>query len=139
TGESYATPERIEHRADRDATEFYEWRIDRIPVPDGRCGVALYFCGISAAARARQALKAARDDALAANRAKDEFLATLSHELRTPLNPVLLIASDSAANPHFNDDVRKIFELITNSVSLEARLIDDLLDLTRLVHGKMNL
>ena len=81
----------------------------------------------------------ARRAALAASRAKDEFLATLSHELRTPLNPVLLLASDGADNPAFSDEVRKTFELIGNNVSLEARLIDDLLDLTRLIHGKMTL
>lgn len=80
-----------------------------------------------------------RRAAIAAARAKDEFLATLSHELRTPLSPVLLLASDGADNPKFSDEVRKIFALIGNNVSLEARLIDDLLDLTRLVHGKMSL
>jgi len=103
TGESYAVPEFGEARADHGGIEYYDWRIDRIPLPDGRFGVVAYFRDISDQVRARLALKAARDDALAANRAKDEFLATLSHELRTPLNPALLVASDAAENealPH---------------------------------------
>jgi PAS domain S-box-containing protein len=84
-------------------------------------------------------LRAARDDALAASRAKDEFLATLSHELRTPLNPVLLLASEAAANLNLSEEVRADFEVISRSVALEARLIDDLLDLTRIAHDKLSL
>ena len=56
TGESHATPGTPGRRADRDATEFYEWRIDRIPVPDGRYGVVCYFRDISAQVRARLAI-----------------------------------------------------------------------------------
>jgi PAS domain S-box-containing protein len=78
-----------------------------------------------------------RDKALAASRAKDDFLARLSHELRTPLNPVLLLASDAANNRKLSDDVRADFETIAQNVALEARLIDDLLDLSRIAHGKL--
>ena len=81
----------------------------------------------------------ARNEAVAASQAKDDFLATLSHELRTPLNPVLMLASDGAENPEFPEAVRTIFKTIATNVSLEARLIDDLLDLTRIAHGKLAL
>jgi signal transduction histidine kinase len=79
----------------------------------------------------------ARDRALAASRAKDDFFARLSHELRTPLNPVLLIASDAAANPKLPAEVRADFKRIAENVELEARLIDDLLDLNRIAEGKL--
>ncbi len=81
----------------------------------------------------------ARDQALAASRAKDEFLAALSHELRTPLNPVLMLASDAAGNPDLPQAVREDFSRIAKHVTLEARLIDDLLDLTRITRGKLSL
>lgn len=83
--------------------------------------------------------KAARQDAEKAMRTKDHFLATLSHELRTPLNPVLLIASDAAVNPDLPADIRGQFEVILKNIEVEAQLIDDLLDLSRVTHGKLNL
>ncbi len=82
-------------------------------------------------------LKRARDEALAASRAKDDFLAALSHELRTPLSPVLLLASEAAADAELPAQVRADFETIRKSVELEARLIDDLLDLTRITRNKL--
>jgi PAS domain S-box-containing protein len=78
-------------------------------------------------------------EAVAASRAKDDFLAALSHELRTPLNPVLLIASEAAGNPEFPAPAREAFRSIEKNAMLEARLIDDLLDLTRIEHGKIAL
>jgi PAS domain S-box-containing protein len=90
-------------------------------------------------ARSEAALRVARDEALAGLRAKDDFLAALSHELRTPLNPVMLIASDAAENPGLAPAVRADFATIAQNVALEARLIDDLLDLTRITHNKLPL
>ena len=75
----------------------------------------------------------------AISRAKDDFLATLSHELRTPLNPALLIASDAAKNRELPPGIRANFETIRKNIQLEARLIDDLLDLARIGYGKLSL
>ena len=61
TGEPFQTPERIEHRADRDATEYYEWRVDRIPLPEGGFGVVCYFRDISGQVRARVAISESED------------------------------------------------------------------------------
>ena len=87
--------------------------------------------------RAEMELKKAHQEVLAASRAKDDFLATLSHELRTPLNPVLLIASDAANNRELPPRARTDFDTIRKNVEMEARLIDDLLDLTRVARGKI--
>jgi PAS domain S-box-containing protein len=75
-----------------------------------------------------------------ASKAKDDFLAALSHELRTPLTPALAAATylqDNAEKlpPDFAEDV----EIIKRNVQLQARLIDDLLDLTRIARGKLHL
>ncbi len=82
-------------------------------------------------------LKRANDELLAASRAKDDFMATLSHELRTPLNPVLLLASDAMNNRDLPPRVRADFNTIRKNIEMEARLIDDLLDLTRIARGKI--
>jgi PAS domain S-box-containing protein len=75
-----------------------------------------------------------------ASKAKDDFLAALSHELRTPLTPALAAATylqDNAEKlpPEFVEDI----EIIKRNVKLQARLIDDLLDLTRIARGKLHL
>ena len=84
-----------------------------------------------------QQLKHAHSELLTASRAKDDFLATLSHELRTPLNPVLLLASDAMTNRDLPPRVRTDFNTIRKNIEMEARLIDDLLDLTRITRGKI--
>ncbi|HEV2853634.1 MAG TPA: MASE1 domain-containing protein [Thermoanaerobaculia bacterium] len=81
----------------------------------------------------------ARAEAEAANEAKDRFLATLSHELRTPLTPVLAVVSALEENDQVPPGLARPLDTIRRNVELEARLIDDLLDLTRIVRGKLEL
>lgn len=88
---------------------------------------------------ARKALQEALAKAEAANAAKDQFLAVLSHELRTPLAPVLAAATTLLTDEQLPHELRDSLEMIRRNVELEARLIDDLLDLTRIAKGKMQL
>jgi signal transduction histidine kinase len=82
---------------------------------------------------------AARAEAEAANRAKDEFLAVLSHELRTPLTAVLMNVATLEEEADLTEAHREMVQVIKRNVDLEARLIDDLLDLTRIARGKLEL
>lgn len=103
------------------------------------CGIAVASADITDRKTAEQAAERARDEAISASRAKDDFLAALSHELRTPLNPVLLLASEGASNASYPPSARADFDTITRNVTLEARLFEDLLDLTRITRGKLKL
>lgn len=84
-------------------------------------------------------LKVAQAEAERASRAKDNFLAVLSHELRTPLTPVLMTASALHQDERLPADVRGQLEMMERNIALEARLIDDLLDLTRITRDKLPL
>lgn len=81
-------------------------------------------------------LKQAQDTAERASHAKDDFLAALSHELRTPLTPVLMTASTLRVDLRLPPDVRDQLGMMERNIELEARLIDDLLDLTAITRGK---
>ncbi|RQH07381.1 hybrid sensor histidine kinase/response regulator [Paraburkholderia dinghuensis] len=83
--------------------------------------------------------QAARQIAEDANRAKDRFLAMLSHELRTPLTPVLAGTRLLEQLPDLPEAARAGVLMIRRNIELEARLIDDLLDLTRVANGKLSL
>lgn len=85
------------------------------------------------------AAERARQSAERASRAKDQFLAMLSHELRTPLTPVLNAVGLIEAEEGVSEHMREIVSMIRRNVELEARLIDDLLDLTRVSKGKVQL
>jgi signal transduction histidine kinase len=74
-----------------------------------------------------------------ASRAKDHFLAALSHELRTPLTPVLMCAASLEQETALQPEFREQLGMMRRNVELEARLIDDLLDLTRISRGKLEL
>ena len=76
-------------------------------------------------------MRRSMEEAERASAAKDHFLAVLSHELRTPLTPVLAAAGELARREDLPADVREDLAMIRRNVELEARLMDDLLDLTR--------
>jgi two-component system, cell cycle sensor histidine kinase and response regulator CckA len=89
--------------------------------------------------RVEQELERAKENAEAASAAKDRFLATLSHELRTPLNPILLWADGILNQEGLDPELEQGLRMVCRNVELEARLIDDLLDLTRIARGKLQL
>src|SRR5438477_3747107 len=80
-----------------------------------------------------------RHELINANAAKDQFLALLSHELRNPLSPVIAMVGELEASAPRSAKLRQALEVIRRNVELEARLIDDLLDVTRIAKGKLQL
>jgi signal transduction histidine kinase len=80
-----------------------------------------------------------RQELIAANAAKDQFLAQLSHELRSPLTPVIAMVGELEAELPDSKPVTEALEVVRRNVELEARLIDDLLDVTRISKGKLQL
>ncbi|MDB6165728.1 MAG: hypothetical protein JWQ83_868, partial [Lacunisphaera sp.] len=85
----------------------------------------------------KEDMRLAKEVAEKGSAAKDDFLAALSHELRTPLTPALMAATVLETDPSLPESVRSDISLIRRNVELEARLIDDLLDLTLISHGKL--
>jgi signal transduction histidine kinase len=83
--------------------------------------------------------RAALEEAQAANRAKDQFLATLSHELRTPLNAILGWARLLAGGSLDAASAARAIEIIERNSRLQVRLIEDLLDTSRIIAGKLRL
>lgn len=84
-------------------------------------------------------MRVAKESAERANVAKDDFLAALSHELRTPLTPALVSAATVEADSTLPEHLREEISAVRRNVELEARLIDDLLDLTRITRGKLEM
>ncbi len=83
--------------------------------------------------------KIARGELEAASRAKDRFLAMLSHELRTPLTPVVMALQLLALRKDLPEPARETLEMIRRNVKIESHLIDDLLDLTRISRGRLEI
>jgi PAS domain S-box-containing protein len=106
--------------------------------PDGRAyrmiGTVL---DVTERKRFEHELRDARDAAERASRAKSQFLAVLSHELRTPLNPALLEVTALLDRPDTPPALRHSLEIVHRCIELEARLVDDLLDLVRIAQGKL--
>ncbi|WAL62646.1 ATP-binding protein [Thermocoleostomius sinensis] len=138
--------EAINYRKDR--TPFYvEWNIT--PIRNGNQTIT-HFVAIQRDIDDRkrsetereqllQQEQQARAEAELANRSKDEFLATLSHELRTPLTPILGWTKVLQTKQLSADKYQEALDAIEQSAKRQAQLVDDLLDLSRIVQGKLTL
>jgi signal transduction histidine kinase len=132
TGEPYATRERmIAPFGDREP-RYYEWQINRIPLPDGRFGVVCYFRDISDHVWARMALETA-------DRQKNEFLAMLAHELRNPLAPIRNAGEILSRTLPSESPGHAMVAMVRRQVSQLTRLVDDLLDVSRITQGRVEL
>jgi PAS domain S-box-containing protein len=142
-------PYDIEYRLRR-ADGVYRWFKARgVPVRDQQGDILKWFGTCTDVHDQREALEererllaaeqAARRQAEEANQAKDRFLAMLSHELRTPLTPVLVAAELLERSSELPVSLLPDAQIIRRNIELEARLIDDLLDLTRVAKGKLQL
>ena len=89
--------------------------------------------------RSRRDLEAARESAEEANHLKDQFIAALSHELRTPLQPILGWTEVLRRHGNLDAITTQALEAIRRNIRQQVRLVDDLLDLSRIVHGKLAL
>ncbi len=127
-----------------DVVEFADGRVferySKLQQIDNRTvGRVWTFRDITERKRFEEKLRAAKIAAEKASKAKDDFLALLSHELRTPLAPALAAASYLAEHEDLLPEFREEVTAIWRNVQLEARLIDDLLDVTRITRGKIEL
>jgi PAS domain S-box-containing protein len=140
---------RIEYRLRRKDGE-YRWVIDAANPWFGVNGQFKGYIGsviditerkVAEAERDRllQLEQAARTEAETANRIKDEFLAVLSHELRSPLNPILGWARLLQTREFDAPALKKAIATIERNAKLQAQLIEDLLDVSRILQGKLNL
>lgn len=112
------------------------------PILDGAgrvTGISKIARDISARKRAMAELEAAKEAAEEANHAKDRFLALLSHELRTPLTPALATLSYLEHRSDLGGPLREDLASVRRQVELESRLIDNLLDLTRVSRKELGL
>jgi len=132
TGEPYHSPGTVARRRDNEALESYDWKTERITLPDGRPGVVCHFYDLSERLHYEEAL---RD----ADRRKDELLATLAHELRNPLAPIrtgLEVLQLAGADPA---TAAPVIAMMKRQLHHLVRLVDDLLDIARITHGKIAL
>jgi signal transduction histidine kinase len=145
TGESHAVREFDSERQDTGARELYDWQIHRIPLGQGGFGVVCYFSDVTAQVRVRRhleenekRLERAKADAERASQSKDEFLALVSHELRTPLTAMvgwIRMINDGNLPP---DVAARGLGVIERNIRVQTHLIEDLLDVSRIVTGKLH-
>ena len=124
-------------------------RLGNVTLLDRPVQIAALLSVVQVAVRARSRQYAARDllealaqreaDLRATDRAKDEFLATLSHELRTPLTSILGWTQMLLTGRHGDGRLHHGLEVIERNAQMQAKLVDDLLDVSRTVSGKLTM
>lgn len=145
-GASYTHEYRLKRQSDR----AYRWQMAQgLPLKDERGRVVKWFGTCTdihdqkqlddERARLLQLEQAARVAAEEANRTKDEFLAIVSHELRSPINSILGWANLLRTRSLDSDIIPRALEVIERNARSQSQLIEDLLDVSRIVHGKLQL
>jgi PAS domain S-box-containing protein len=145
TGEHYEIEYRLRHHSGQ-----YRWVLGRaMPVRNQRGEIERWFgtCTDIHAMRQLtderehllQSEQAARVESERASRMKDEFLATLSHEIRTPLNAILGWATILRSGKFSPDSAAQGLETIERNARVQTQMIDDLLDMSRIISGKLRL
>jgi PAS domain S-box-containing protein len=139
TGTSYE----VEYRLRRSQDSQYRWHLASIgAVKDGK-GRMINWVGtaidIEDRKQAEVMLQRQTDQLINANRIKDEFLAVLSHELRSPLNPILGWAKLLQTRQFSSQKTAQALQIIERNAQLQAQLIADLLDVSRILQGKLSL
>ena len=132
TGRPYHAPASTVRRADTADLESYDWKIERVMLPDGRMGAVCHFYDLSERQRHEAAL---RD----ADRRKDEFIAMLGHELRNPLGPIRNAVQILNVVAAHEPSARQARQMIDRQSAHMARLIDDLLDVARITRGTLQI
>jgi signal transduction histidine kinase/ActR/RegA family two-component response regulator len=129
----------------RDGRRFPAQLLSRASGGEGENGPPIFRTAVTDMTEWKRAEEEKRDlamkeqNARAAAEAKDRFMAILSHELRTPLTPVLAAVSALLQRSNVSRSDRPILEMIRRNIELEARLIEDLLDVTRITRNKLQL
>ena len=151
TGESYAAPSTVKQRRDIDQTEAYDWRIERITLPDGRYGVVCYFYDLTERQQWELALRESEEKRAALleqeQRARRQaeravavqrlFLGMISHELRTPLASIKGFSSSLLATDVTFDAAQKreFLHIIDQEADRLTELIDQLMDVVQMESG----
>ncbi len=139
TGEPYSAPEFSEVRYDRKVREYLRLADPSHHLPDGQYGVVCYFIDISERKRLADELRQYAADLSEADRRKNEFLAMLAHELRNPLAPIRNAVQILRLAPGDRQSVHSASEMMERQVGQMVRLVDDLLDVSRISRGKIEL
>ncbi|MCW1912450.1 PAS domain S-box protein [Luteolibacter sp. GHJ8] len=139
TGEPFVSPRFTQTREDIGVVQSYEWELQRLALPGGSHGVVCYFSDITEEIRLKDALLAQTTALEEADRRKDEFLAMLAHELRNPLAPLRNAAEILQIDDTKPIDRAAAQRLIGRQIENMSRMIDDLLDVSRITEGKITL
>ncbi|WP_367872094.1 PAS domain-containing protein [Luteolibacter sp. Populi] len=139
TGKRYVSPRFTHRRMDTGEVESYDWEVQRLTLPGGGHGVVWYFKDVTEQRKLEDALVEQAKQLEKADRRKDEFLAMLAHELRNPLAPLrnaAAILQVDDTQPHERATAQR---MIRRQIENMSRMIDDLLDVSRITEGKIEL